>query len=346
MVGMAAMRSTFVSSTFRTVSTSAISLTKVRAASTAVARPVLRGVVFDMDGTLTKPNLDFAEMYQRCGVPMQADLLAAIAAMQPAEQAAAQAVIDEMEAEGRRTLQLMPGAIELATWLHRHGVPTAVVTRNTALTVAHLQEALWLPAGLPPFSPAISRDDEHIAAKPDPAALHAIGAAWSVPVDGGLLMVGDSPKNDVAFGKANSSPSHVMPSHLISPPLTSGMAAGVSTALLDSGRRCTEGGADGGADIVVDALARLPHALWTHFEVASPSSGPLKKYPTPSPSSAASAAAATGDTTALAALPATALDAADGNSGNTPLVWAADAGHADAVRLLLQRCANAPMDVT
>ena len=30
----------------------------------ATSRPTLRGVVFDMDGTLTKPNLDFAEMYE------------------------------------------------------------------------------------------------------------------------------------------------------------------------------------------------------------------------------------------------------------------------------------------
>ena len=29
------------------------------------SRPVLRGVIFDMDGTLTKPNLDFTEMYRR-----------------------------------------------------------------------------------------------------------------------------------------------------------------------------------------------------------------------------------------------------------------------------------------
>jgi phosphoserine phosphatase len=34
----------------------------------AAAKPVLRGVVFDMDGTLTELNLDFAEMKRRIGV--------------------------------------------------------------------------------------------------------------------------------------------------------------------------------------------------------------------------------------------------------------------------------------
>ena len=34
------------------------------------SRPVLRGVIFDMDGTLTKPNLDFTEMYRRVRAPL------------------------------------------------------------------------------------------------------------------------------------------------------------------------------------------------------------------------------------------------------------------------------------
>ena len=43
----------------------------------------------------------------------------------------------------------------------------------------------------------------------------------------------------------------------------------MSTALLDTGRRHGEGGSDGGADFVVDSLARLPHQLWQHFEMRS-----------------------------------------------------------------------------
>ena len=110
--------------------------------STSTGRPPLTGAVFDMDGTISVPNLDFKVMYERCGVPMSEDLLRSIAAM-PANQAtAANAVIDEMEAEGRRTLQLEKGAKELASWLAFHGVPMALVTRNSALTVDHM-----LPCG-------------------------------------------------------------------------------------------------------------------------------------------------------------------------------------------------------
>lgn len=268
-----------------------------------------------MDGTLTKPNLDFKEMYRRCNVDMKDDLLTAIAAMPAAEQAAANAVIDDMEAEGRRTLQLMPGAAELALWLQKHGIPTAIVTRNTAQTVDRLHDALWIPAGLKPLSPAISRDDAALPAKPDPAAMKAIASKWGLPLGPDLLMVGDSPSNDVKFGKA----------------------AGVSTALLDTGRRCTEGGTDGGADMVVDALARLPHRLWQHFEIQSEAAAELSKYPMPKPSSAASKAAVAGDSSAIDTMTLEELDSPDSDSGNTPLIWAADAGHVDVVQALLSK---------
>ena len=282
----------------------------------ASARPALRGVIFDMDGTLTKPNLDFKEMYQRCGVALQDDLLAAIRKMPAADAAAATDVIEEMESEGRRTLELFPGAVECSLWLHSHGVPMALVTRNSVTTVDHLQESLWAPAGLPKLEPAISRDDASIPAKPDPAAIQAIASRWGVPPGPELLMVGDSPANDVAFGKA----------------------AGVSTALVDSGRRFTEGGDDGGADLHVSNLALLPALLWRHFDVEA-SSGVIAgatKFEAPVPATAAAVAAVNDDADALLALDSGKLHAADA-SGNTPLVWAANVGAAKSVQALLSR---------
>lgn len=282
-------------------------------------KAVLRGVVFDMDGTLTKPNLDFAQMYQRCGVPMSADLLSAIAAMPPDRAASARAVVDEMEAEGRRTLELCPGASELARWLSERGVRTALVTRNSSLTVEHLQNNLWRPAGLPPLSPALSRDDNVGPPKPNPAALRAIAAHWDVPLGSGIVMVGDSPKNDVLFGKA----------------------AGVSTALVDSGRRVLDGGAgadDGGANFVVSNLSELPALLDSSYRTRL-SALPVEpfshlKQQAPLPTGGLAPAAASGDVAALASAPRSALDAVD-ETGNTPLIWAANAGQLEVVHFLL-----------
>ena len=279
------------------------------AMSTNAAKPVLRGVVFDMDGTLTVPNLDFKLMYERCGVPMSEDILEAIAKMPPADADAANAVIDEMEAEGRRTLRLMPGAAEVAAWLQAMDIPTAIVTRNTRATVDHLHDALWAPEGLEPFSPAITRDDANVKPKPDPDALRVIGEAWGAPA-ASLAMVGDSPANDVVFGKK----------------------AGAYTALVDTGRRFVEGKGDEGASVTIPLLAGLPKALLRDFTVESDKAGALTKFETPLPQTPAAVAAAAGD---LAALRACADVAAPDASANTPLVWAADAGHADCVAFLL-----------
>lgn len=283
-----------------------------------------------MDGTLTVPNLDFKAMYQRCGVPLSEDLLASIAKMPAAEAAAANAVIEEMEDEGRRTLVLEIGAKELATWFKFHGVPMALVTRNSARTVDHLHDALWARAGLPRFQPAISRDDEAVPPKPHPGALSTIAEQWGMAPSADLLMIGDSPSNDVAFGRA----------------------AGVTTVLVDSGRRYVEGGADGGADHTVQSLVQLPRLLWERFEVPGEygTNVPLKKYPLPpAPNTAVARAAAAGDAAVLRkALETASAEEISGSTGararegggrgeNPPIVWAAESGDEQCVRLLVEK---------
>eukprot|EP00588_Corethron_pennatum_P009139 CAMPEP_0194270260 /NCGR_PEP_ID=MMETSP0169-20130528/4284_1 /TAXON_ID=218684 /ORGANISM="Corethron pennatum, Strain L29A3" /LENGTH=173 /DNA_ID=CAMNT_0039012241 /DNA_START=70 /DNA_END=587 /DNA_ORIENTATION=- len=141
-------------------------------ASDGATKPTLRGVIFDMDGTLTVPNLDFAEMYSRAGVDPSEDILTAIEKMPEDRARSAQAVIEEMEEEGRRTLALRPGAAQMGAWLSSHGVPTALVTRNTEATVRSLEE-LWEKAGAAPFDVTIARDSRggSVPSKPDPASL-------------------------------------------------------------------------------------------------------------------------------------------------------------------------------
>ena len=65
------------------------------------------------------------------------------------------------------------------------------------------------------------------------------------------------------------------------------------------------------------------------------SSGALKKYPTPKPQTAAGLAAAQGNLELLRGMDAAALREADAHA-NTPLIWAADAGHGSVLEYLLQ----------
>lgn len=293
-------------------------LTSLAFSSSNMQRPILRGVVFDMDGTLTAPNLDFGEMYRRCGVDLSQDILEAVAKM-PADQAQrATSIIEEMEEEGRRTLQLMPGALEMSYWLQAHQIPTAIVTRNTFKTCQVLNGLLPLK-----FDVVISRDMDH-PPKPHPDALNAIAGRWNIDLpNDGILMVGDSPANDIVFGKT----------------------AGVRTALLDTGRRYMEnssGKSSEAADIVVDHLLNLPRQLWESFDIDGPlgsAATALHGQPVPEPTSLLTKAVANRDISSLEKLLADeqhryAVNTPD-ESGNTPLIWAGDLGHLDIVDFLL-----------
>ncbi|KXZ56885.1 hypothetical protein GPECTOR_1g799 [Gonium pectorale] len=150
-------------------------------------KPIVRGVVFDMDGTLLKPVIDFAEMRRRVGVhPTEGDILDVIRQRTPEDQARALAAL--------RDMALMPGAQELCAFLDRQGLPRGLITRNVRRSVQHFHDFL----GLDPFAPAITRECE-FPYKPSPAALQHIASSWGVS-PGEVLMVGDSVKDDVVSG--------------------------------------------------------------------------------------------------------------------------------------------------
>lgn len=58
------------------------------------------GVIFDMDGTLTVPVLNFAEMRSRLGLSRGTDILPAVLNMPVEEREKAMEIIKEMEEEG------------------------------------------------------------------------------------------------------------------------------------------------------------------------------------------------------------------------------------------------------
>jgi len=64
-------------------------------------KPRVRGIVFDMDGTLTRHGaIDFARMKRRIGIRREEDTLTAIAAMDTAAQARALKIVEEEERAG------------------------------------------------------------------------------------------------------------------------------------------------------------------------------------------------------------------------------------------------------
>ena len=169
----------------------------------------LRGVVFDMDGTLTLPgDLDLAGVRTRHGIAPHADIMATIharlASADPAERArgtAAFADVERVEAAGVAHMALQPGAAALLAALHDNcGLPLALVTRNTRTAVDALLARLDLTAD-PLFDIVITRDDlPGVPHKPAPDPLLHIARAWGVhPHE--LAMVGDF-VHDIQCGTA------------------------------------------------------------------------------------------------------------------------------------------------
>ena len=85
----------------------------------------LRGVVFDMDGTLTVPVIDFPAMYRavlgdeeylrlKAENPSGIDILGHIDGWPPHKQRKAFDAIAEVERQGLERLQIMPGSFALS----------------------------------------------------------------------------------------------------------------------------------------------------------------------------------------------------------------------------------------
>ncbi len=86
-------------------------------------------VVFDMDGTLTEPVLDFDAIRAEIGVT--GTLLEALAEMDPERHAAAMSVVERHEAHAARTAALRPWAGEVVRVIRDAGIPICVATRNS-----------------------------------------------------------------------------------------------------------------------------------------------------------------------------------------------------------------------
>ena len=156
---------------------------------------MIKAVVFDLDGTLTRPLLDFKRIRAEIGVPFgKQSLLDQIEPMTEAEQARAHAILEKHERRAAQNAQVNEGVNELLAYLKSHGVPCAIVTRNSAQSTEFVVATLGIEV-----ERIITRDSD-LPIKPDPAALLSLMRSWSVAPEE-VLMVGDF-RYDVECGKA------------------------------------------------------------------------------------------------------------------------------------------------
>ncbi|EPS59385.1 hypothetical protein M569_15423, partial [Genlisea aurea] len=210
------------------------------------AKPRLRGVVFDMDGTLTVPVIDFPAMYRsvlgeeeyrraRSENPSGIDILHLIEKWSVDEKKKAYDIIEDFEKNGMDRLQIMPGAVQLCQFLDSRNIRRGLITRNAKRAVDLFHERFGVI-----FSPALSR--EFRPYKPDPAPLLHICSVWGVHPNE-VMMIGDSPKDDVACGKR----------------------AGAFSCLLDETGRYDE--VEFKPDYRVSSLVEIHSILENHFNI-------------------------------------------------------------------------------
>src|SRR5580658_2271123 len=98
---------------------------------TPLIRP--RAVLFDMDGTLTEPMLDFPRIKAEMGIG-SGPILESMADLEESARAKAEAVLLRHEEIAAENSHLNAGCEELLNWLFEMRIPVAIVTRNSRLS--------------------------------------------------------------------------------------------------------------------------------------------------------------------------------------------------------------------
>jgi HAD superfamily hydrolase (TIGR01509 family) len=155
--------------------------------------PSIRGVVFDLDGTLVDSRLDFPAMRREIGLPPDTPVLEGAMALTGERAAQAWSIIEQHERQGAETATVIPGVRELLAELHARGIRVAVVTRNGRTFAASTLDRLQMLIDL-----VFTRDDA--PPKPDPAALLRILDVWQFP-SLNAAMIGDF-RFDLEAGRA------------------------------------------------------------------------------------------------------------------------------------------------
>jgi HAD superfamily hydrolase (TIGR01509 family) len=166
--------------------------------------PGIRAVLFDFDGTLTRPEaIDFAALRGLIQVPAGTPILEYILALPSREEQARRLrILEDFEAAAARRSTPNEGAEKTLLLLREHGLKLGISSRNSRASI---------DTALENFS-AVSHADFHVILtrensgrqKPHPdGALKAAGLFGVSPAE--MLVVGDF-SFDIAAGRAAGSP--------------------------------------------------------------------------------------------------------------------------------------------
>lgn len=166
-----------------------------------------RAVLFDLDGTLTRPYLDFDAIRAELSIENREPVLEAMERMDADRRARAEAVVARHEAEAAANSELHDGVHETLEALRNRGIRLALLTRNSRQSVATVLRKHGLR-----FDFIRTREDGRTKPSPEPvlAVCRSLEVAPAATVSVGdflfdieagraagaatVLMIGDGPR--------------------------------------------------------------------------------------------------------------------------------------------------------
>ncbi|MCF6176439.1 MAG: HAD family hydrolase [Victivallaceae bacterium] len=151
-----------------------------------------KGLIFDMDGTLTVPAIDFISVRRELGI-IEGDLVPIIEAWPEARRNWAWRLIEQYEDDVRSKTKLQPGVHAALVKFRQADIKLGILTRNSQLGVDALLNILDIE-----FDAILTREHTHIKPAPEPV--------WEIVKDWGIasaevMVIGDY-IHDIECGRA------------------------------------------------------------------------------------------------------------------------------------------------
>ena len=186
--------------------------------------PSIKGVIFDMDGTLIQHSIDFADLRRRINAVVDSDpigqhierddFFVMASQLTPAGQEACQCIFADIEQKARDDMKLMPGGAELLRFLQERDMKCAVLTRNREVNVRIMHDMYFSEIMLGKsseqegenqqlFHTIVARDTkahenakQPLKSKPEPDGILHICNLWEHDPSE-IIMVGDNANDDI-----------------------------------------------------------------------------------------------------------------------------------------------------
>ncbi|MFH1615818.1 MAG: HAD-IA family hydrolase [Planctomycetota bacterium] len=144
----------------------------------------IKAVIFDLDGTITRPYLDFDLVRKEIGLDKNCGpILETIGKMPPDQRAYAEAILHSHEKKAVEESTLNPGAEKTLKTLARKDIAIGILTRNTRKNAVAVMQKHRLA-----YDAIVAREDGPV--KPDAFGVLQLCRAFNVePCE--TLMVGD-----------------------------------------------------------------------------------------------------------------------------------------------------------